>query len=169
MDTLAARDDDSTATSVPEMNAGSTCDSDDGIACEVISNASHTYNSSEVHGPSQYFNRKQLAPLSVLPMAVQPTRMVVHDPRERFQALIQWLRKHGATFGKLDIVEIDSTNRGIVATEDVADDETLLYIPKNLIITSEVARSSEIGTAITKSGIQLRSKHSYIASFLLAE
>lgn len=36
-------------------------------------------------------------------------------------------------------------------------------------MTSQVAMESPVGKAITASGIELRSKHSYLASFLLQE
>lgn len=136
---------------LPETNTLYTNDTDYNINCNIFSN----------NGEKYVIETK-------LPIMIQP-KSSTYNLRKQFNTLIQWLRKYGTTFSKLDILEIDSVNRGIFATEDIKEDEILLHIPRNLIITSEVARSSPIGTAITNSGIQLRSKHTYIASYLLEE
>ena len=51
----------------------------------------------------------------------------------------------------------------------IAKDEDICFIPHDYIMTSDVAKASEIGRAIIDSPVELRSKHSYLASYLLQE
>ena len=51
----------------------------------------------------------------------------------------------------------------------IAKDEDICYIPHDYIMTSDVAKASEIGQKIISSKVELRSKHSYLASYLLQE
>ena len=51
----------------------------------------------------------------------------------------------------------------------IEKDEDICYIPHDYIMTSDVAKSSEIGQKIIASKVDLRSKHSYLASYLLQE
>ena len=53
--------------------------------------------------------------------------------------------------------------------EPIHKDEDICYIPHDYIMTSDVAKASEIGKQLINSGIELRSKHSYLASYLLVE
>merc|ERR1712130_732135 len=51
----------------------------------------------------------------------------------------------------------------------IEKDEDICYIPHSHIMTSDVAKQSEIGKKIISSKVDLRSKHSYLASYLLQE
>merc|ERR1712130_704879 len=51
----------------------------------------------------------------------------------------------------------------------IEKDEDIYYIPHSHIMTSDVAKQSEIGKKIISSKVDLRSKHSYLASYLLQE
>jgi len=59
--------------------------------------------------------------------------------------------------------------RGIHAAKDLEDDETIVLIPYRFIMTTEVAKASPIGRAIIQSSCLIRSKHSYLAAYLLGE
>merc|ERR1719300_204424 len=59
--------------------------------------------------------------------------------------------------------------RAIHAMSAIAKDEDICYIPHDYIMTSDVAKQSEIGRQIIGSKVDLRSKHSYLASYLLQE
>ncbi len=58
--------------------------------------------------------------------------------------------------------------RGVCIDTDFADDEVMVSIPSNLLITVERAKESPIGQAIIKSACRLRS-HAFVACFLLEE
>ena len=51
----------------------------------------------------------------------------------------------------------------------ISKDEVICHIPHDYIMTSDVAKASKIGKAILNSKVELRSKHSYLASYLLQE
>eukprot|EP00456_Euglypha_rotunda_P085887 TRINITY_DN86839_c0_g1_i2.p1 TRINITY_DN86839_c0_g1~~TRINITY_DN86839_c0_g1_i2.p1 ORF type:complete len:105 (+),score=14.82 TRINITY_DN86839_c0_g1_i2:95-409(+) len=59
--------------------------------------------------------------------------------------------------------------RGVHARKRLESDEIILEVPLPFIITSEVAKDSEIGQKIRKANCRLRSDHSWLAAFLLQE
>jgi hypothetical protein len=59
--------------------------------------------------------------------------------------------------------------RGVHALTKIPTDDVILYVPYKYIMTSEVAKGSEIGKKIIASGVELRSTHSYLAAYLLQE
>jgi histone-lysine N-methyltransferase SETD3 len=59
--------------------------------------------------------------------------------------------------------------RGVHCLTKVPADEVILYVPLKHIMTSEVAKGSDIGKKIIQSGVELRSTHSYLAAYLLQE
>ena len=83
--------------------------------------------------------------------------------------MIDWLRRNGAKFPKLYLQYYSSDFRGVHSLTKVMPDEILLYVPLNMIMTSSVAINSQIGRKIQEANIELRSKHSYLASYLLYE
>lgn len=85
-----------------------------------------------------------------------------------FNLMIQWLQRSGAKFTKLYLQYCQMRPR-VHALSMIEKDEVLLYVPLNQIMTSSVAINSMIGRKIAESGIELRSKHSYLASYLLYE
>lgn len=88
---------------------------------------------------------------------------------DKFARLVDWLVQGGAKFPKLYLKYYTEGFRGVHAATHIAPNTMVLYIPQNYIITSELARASEIGCRITESQVVLRSKHSYLAAYLLQE
>jgi len=88
---------------------------------------------------------------------------------DKFDAMIKWLKDGGAQFPKLYLQYYGEDWRGVHALCRIPNDEIILYVPLKYIMTSEVAKASEIGKKIIASGIELRSTHSYLASYLLQE
>lgn len=86
-----------------------------------------------------------------------------------FTKMVKWLRDGGAQFPKLYLQYYSEDYRGVHCLAKVPADEVALYVPFDYIMTSEVAKESEIGRAIQDSGVELRSKHSYLAAYLLQE
>lgn len=88
---------------------------------------------------------------------------------DRFDALVKWMRDGGAEFPKLYLQYYSDDYRGVHCLTKVPEDDVILYVPHKYIMTSEVAKASEIGRKIIESNVDLRSKHSYLASYLLQE
>eukprot|EP01084_Bolivina_argentea_P163208 283967_1 len=92
-----------------------------------------------------------------------------HAQAEKFRTLINWLIQGGAKFPKLYLKFYSPEYRAIHAMTRIEKDEDICYIPHDYIMTSDVAKSSSIGQSIISSKVDLRSKHSYLASYLLQE
>ena len=60
-----------------------------------------------------------------------------------FQNLKAKLEEHGGRFDKFEMKEIEPGNVTMVATEDIAKDEVVGYIPQSMHITNEIAMQTE--------------------------
>lgn len=83
--------------------------------------------------------------------------------------LINWLRTGGSKFPHLILKYYTIDYRGVHARRRLNEGECILEVPLPLIMTSDVAKASEIGLKIKESGCQLRSSHSWLAALLLQE
>jgi len=92
-----------------------------------------------------------------------------HAQADNFRTLIEWLLQGGAKFPKLYLKFYSPEYRAIHAMARCEKDEDICFIPHDYIMTSDVAKASEIGQAIIGSKVELRSKHSYLAAYLLQE
>lgn len=88
---------------------------------------------------------------------------------DKFDAMIKWLKDGGAQFPKLYLQYYGEDWRGVHSLTRIPNDEVILYVPLKYIMTSEVAKASDICKKIIASGVELRSTHSYLAAFLLQE
>jgi histone-lysine N-methyltransferase SETD3 len=88
---------------------------------------------------------------------------------DRFEQMVTWLRDGGGQFPKLYLKYYSDDYRGVHCLTKVPEDDTILYVPFKYIMTSEVAKASAIGKSIISSNVDLRSKHSYLASYVLQE
>ena len=107
--------------------------------------------------------------LSLLKLTPSQLTSTLNPDTDRFDRLIQWLMKGGARFPKLYLQWYSDDYRGVHCLTRIPADEQILFVPHNMIMTSAVAMDSHIGRAIQASNIELRSKHSYLAAFLLVE
>ena len=87
--------------------------------------------------------------------------------------LFNLLKDGGATFAKLNyFINRKQTYTGLCTLRSnakVHKGEEIFCIPKEFIMTSDIAKASVIGEQIISSKIELRSKHTYLASYLLQE
>ena len=74
------------------------------------------------------------------------TLAIDHPERQRFEKLLQWLKDGGSDFGKLKIRYYTADYRGVHAAKDIKKGETILYVPKEQIITLEMAFASPVGS-----------------------
>eukprot|EP01083_Nonionella_stella_P141743 437319_1 len=89
--------------------------------------------------------------------------------KDKFNIMVNWLLEGGAKFPKLYLKYYSKDFRGVHALTRIPEDEVILCVPLSHIMTSDVAKQSNIGQKIIKSNVELRSKHSYLACFLLQE
>jgi len=94
---------------------------------------------------------------------------VVNPDMDKFDALLNWLREGGSKFPNLVMKYYTVDYRGVHARKRLEKDELILEVPLPLIMTTEVAKESEIGQKIQKAGCQLYSDHSWLAACLLQE
>ena len=107
--------------------------------------------------------------LSTLKLTPSQLTSTLNPDTDRFDRMIQWLINGGARFPKLYLQWYSDDYRGVHCLTRIPADEQILYVPHSMIMTSAVAMDSDIGRAIQASNVELRSKHSYLAAFLLAE
>lgn len=90
---------------------------------------------------------------------------------EKYITLCNWLLDGNSHFSKLDIHFFSDNHRGVVAKNNIYKDEIILRIPKDLLISIELAKSTEMGAKLANFMYsELNSpKHSLLTSFILNE
>lgn len=93
-----------------------------------------------------------------------------HPEIIRFNKFVKWLTEGGAKFDKTKMRYYSADYRGVHASKRVKKNEILVMIPKNLIITLEMAKAAPIGAKMEKANLRLLSpKHSFLSSYVLQE
>ena len=69
----------------------------------------------------------------------------VQAEKDRFETLFAWMKEGGGNFDKLKLRYYAPDYRGVHAARNIKKGETILYVPKNEIITLEMAMESPIG------------------------
>lgn len=147
-----------------------------GVALEVLykyTEASAAFNVGLKLDPDDATLQKKTQDISALMEELKMTEdqlSIGENPDgDRFDAMVKWLRDGGGLFPKLYLKYYSDDYRGVHCLTKVPEDDVILYVPFKYIMTSEVAKASKIGTMIVNSNVDLRSKHSYLASYLLQE
>ena len=87
-----------------------------------------------------------------------------------FNKFVKWLKDGGAVFDKIKMRYYSPDYRGVHARSKIKKNEVFLTIPKDLIITLEMAKAAPIGSKMEKAKVNLLSpKHSYLSSYVLQE
>jgi histone-lysine N-methyltransferase SETD3 len=95
-----------------------------------------------------------------------------HPERVRFDRMLKWLKDGGSEYDKLKIRYYTTDYRGVHAARDIKKGETILYVPKEQIITLEMAFASPIGKLMFEKGHRNRlisPKHSFLSCFIMQE
>lgn len=89
----------------------------------------------------------------------------------KFLTFTNWLHQEDVYFPKLEIEFFTDDHRGVVSKKDILKDEIILKIPKENLISLEVAKNTPLGEQIsTFMYIELNSpKHCLLTSYLLSE
>ena len=77
-----------------------------------------------------------------------------HPEKVRFNRLLKWLKDGGSTFDKLKIRWYAPDYRGVHAARDIKKGEIILYVPKEQIITLEMAFASPVGKKMYEKGLR---------------
>lgn len=94
----------------------------------------------------------------------------VQAEKDRFETLFRWMVDGGAIFDKLKLRYYEADYRGVHAARNVKKGETILYVPKQEIVTLEMAIDSPIGRKMFACGFRQRlisPKHSFLGTFLM--
>ena len=70
----------------------------------------------------------------------------LNPEHDRFRTMLKWLVQNGAKFPKLYLQYYSEDYRGVHCSTRIPCDEVVLEVPHELIMTSEVAKASDIGT-----------------------
>lgn len=95
-----------------------------------------------------------------------------HPEKKRFNTLIDWMVKGGSTFDKLKLRYYSEDYRGVHAARNIAEGETILYVPKTQIITLEMAYNSPIGAQMYAKDLRrklISPKHSFLSCYLMQD
>ncbi len=95
-----------------------------------------------------------------------------HPERKRFDCMLTWLLTAGSTFDKVKIRYYSENHRGVHASRDIKKGDTIIFVPKNRIITLEMAYASPIGKKMYEKGLRsalISPKHSFLATFIMQE
>ncbi|WP_158501680.1 SET domain-containing histone-lysine N-methyltransferase [Vitiosangium sp. GDMCC 1.1324] len=91
-----------------------------------------------------------------------------HGDEQGLEALYGWLERAGAHHPKLRVIRLPGGERGVFTLADVAQGEVVLRVPRECLLTTGLARSSEIGRLL-ESHLEAESDELYLAAFLLQE
>lgn len=98
--------------------------------------------------------------------------MPVQAEKDRFEAMLRWMKEGGANFDKLKLRYYAADYRGVHAARNIKKNETILYVPKSEIITLEMAMESPIGALMAARNFRQRlisPKHSFLATYIMQE
>lgn len=96
----------------------------------------------------------------------------VQAEKDRFEVMFDWMKTGGALFDKLKLRYYAADYRGVHAARDIKKGETILYVPKQEIITLEMAMESPIGALMKARNFRQRlisPKHSFLATYVMQE
>eukprot|EP00826_Nyctotherus_ovalis_P018840 TRINITY_DN15715_c0_g1_i11.p1 TRINITY_DN15715_c0_g1~~TRINITY_DN15715_c0_g1_i11.p1 ORF type:complete len:547 (-),score=134.33 TRINITY_DN15715_c0_g1_i11:28-1668(-) len=93
-----------------------------------------------------------------------------HPEMLRYNKFIKWFLDGGARFNKVKLRFYSADHRGIHAKQKLKRKEVLIFIPKELIITLEIAKEAPVGDKIKRAKLALLSpKHCFLSTYLLQE
>ena len=104
--------------------------------------------------------------------AKEDAHVPVPEEKERFEAMFTWMKEGGSLFDKLKLRYYAPDYRGVHAARNIKKGETILYVPKNEIITLEMAMESPIGKLMAARNFRnrlLSPKHSFLATYVMQE
>jgi len=93
-----------------------------------------------------------------------------HELLHKIERFVRWMGDNDAKFGKIRMKYYAPDYRGVHAHKQINDHEVFLSVPKQLIITPQKGRETEIGALIKASGVRLSWDYLvYITVFLMVQ
>ncbi len=87
-----------------------------------------------------------------------------------YKTYTDWMKSNGAKFDKIDIKYFYKDYRGIVAKEDIAKGENIIFVPLNGMITLRTAKSGVIGKKLAEKKVGLiYPNNSTLSTYVLSE
>eukprot|EP00829_Urostomides_striatus_P007156 TRINITY_DN1784_c0_g2_i1.p3 TRINITY_DN1784_c0_g2~~TRINITY_DN1784_c0_g2_i1.p3 ORF type:complete len:109 (+),score=34.35 TRINITY_DN1784_c0_g2_i1:45-371(+) len=74
---------------------------------------------------------------------------------EFLQKVTDWMNKLGSHFSKIALKLFYTDYRGVVATDDIAKGEVIVFVPKEGMITLSLAKSGRIGKKLVEKGVSM--------------
>ena len=72
----------------------------------------------------------------------------VNDPK--YLVFFDWLKENGVISSKIEMRQVSENNRVMVCTKEIRKGETFIHVPKNMLITPELARSQGLGKLLNE-------------------
>lgn len=66
------------------------------------------------------------------------------EEEDKFQRFENWLKTNGTRMPKLELRDYGDEVRGCHAIEDILDDEIIIQVPLNCLITVEMGKETEV-------------------------
>eukprot|EP00954_Amorphochlora_amoebiformis_P029444 1393171-Amorphochlora_amoeboformis.AAC.1 len=146
-----------------------------GVALEKLlryQDARAAFKKAEKYSPTDSATLKALESIESLlkELAISLEETAADNPdNDRFTCMVKWMKDGGCKFPKLYLKYYSQDYRGVHTLCKIPPSDCVLFVPKNYLMTNEVAMESEIGKAIQNSGYDMRSEHSWLAVYLIQE
>ena len=96
--------------------------------------------------------------------------MISKEEKELYDSYANWMKSKGSIFSKISLKYFYEDYRGIIADEDIDDEETILFIPVDAMITLEMAKVGPIGKKLIANNANLvYPNNSTLATYVLWE
>lgn len=83
---------------------------------------------------------------------------------------MDWMKVEGSNFQKLKLCYYTVNYRGVHTVADIKIGEEILFVPRKLLITLEMAFATPIGKLMYEKGLRQRlisPKHNFLGAFIL--
>lgn len=95
-----------------------------------------------------------------------------HPQQLIIKKMLSWMTEGGSIYDKMKIRFYSADYRGVHAARNIKKGETILHVPKEQIITLEMAMGSPVGKKMYEKGLRQRlisPKHSFLCTFIMQE
>jgi histone-lysine N-methyltransferase SETD3 len=95
-----------------------------------------------------------------------------HPQQTIIKNMLNWLKEGGSTYDKMKIRFYSADYRGVHAAKNIKKGETILHVPKEQVITLEMAMNSPVGRKMYEKGLRQRlisPKHSFLCTYIMQE
>jgi len=96
--------------------------------------------------------------------------MIPQEEKDLYDIFTKWMKEKGAEFGKIELKYFYKDYRGVMATDDINENEVIISVPISIMITLEMAREASIGKqCLEKHANLIYPNNSLLSTFVLSE